>query len=148
MQIILSIDPKRFGEASRTQINLCATERHDPARNFHRVSDAERNKHIVETAEEVGASENPEDFEYAFKKAARTMNKCSGSRATQSSPMKSPGLGSKYIIYSLCLGMGNVSSRAFGIEAATAAILSAISFSCRVCRFSAARYLRLASRLQ
>ena len=33
-----------------------------------KLSDAERHKRFLETAREVGASENPEDFDEAFKK--------------------------------------------------------------------------------
>jgi len=36
-----------------------------------KLSDAERHKRFLETAKEVGASENPKDFDKAFKKVTK-----------------------------------------------------------------------------
>ncbi|HKB96507.1 MAG TPA: hypothetical protein VKB94_06620 [Rhizomicrobium sp.] len=37
-----------------------------------KLTDAERHKRFVETAKEVGASEDPKDFDKAFKKVLAT----------------------------------------------------------------------------
>jgi hypothetical protein len=41
---------------------------HKPARKLPKLTDTERHKRFVEMAHEVEASENPKDFDEAFKK--------------------------------------------------------------------------------
>jgi hypothetical protein len=40
------------------------------AKSKHKLTDAERHKRFVEMAKQVGASDNPKDFDKAFKKVA------------------------------------------------------------------------------
>jgi hypothetical protein len=50
-----------------------------PARN-PKLTDAERHKRFVEMAREVGASDDPKDFESAFKKVVPPKDKSSQRR--------------------------------------------------------------------
>lgn len=47
-------------------------ERKEPAKKELKLTDAERHKRFVEMAKEVGASENPKDFEKGFKKVTKS----------------------------------------------------------------------------
>jgi hypothetical protein len=50
-------------------------------RKAHTLTDEERAKRIRETAEEIGASNNPKDFERAFEKVVRSKLPRRGSKS-------------------------------------------------------------------
>jgi hypothetical protein len=54
------------------------TPKTERSKKTSKLTDAERHKRFVEMAKEVGASEEPKDFEKAFKKVALPAGKTKG----------------------------------------------------------------------
>jgi hypothetical protein len=54
------------------------TPKTERSKKTSKLTDAERHKRFVEMAKEVGASEDPKDFEKAFKRVAPSVPKTRG----------------------------------------------------------------------